>query len=91
MGAVAPLRKVFWTKVRSRWLPAASAATVLARQYAGDLSKDMRGAPGRLLSDAWNAPGRLLQRVRAHHVYALPDSHCMTVLAPYLACHEAPG
>jgi hypothetical protein len=54
----------FWEKVRLRWLPAASAATVLARQYAKDLSSDMRGAPGRLLKDAWNAPGRFARRVR---------------------------
>ena len=60
--------KWFWEKVRLKWLPAASAATVLAQQYAKDLSSDMRGAPGRLLKDAWNAPGRFMQRVRLPHV-----------------------
>ena len=54
--------KWFWEKVRTRWLPAASAATVLARQCASDLTKDM--SPRTLLSSAWNTPGRLLRQVR---------------------------
>ncbi len=43
----------FWKQVRGTWLPAASAATVLARQYFKGASKDM-----------WFTPGGLLQRVR---------------------------
>ena len=43
----------FWKKVRCTWLPAASAATVLARQYFSDASKGM-----------WFTPGNLLRRVR---------------------------